>query len=200
MRRQGATCLVPRLVAGLLGMAMVLSAMPAAADTTPYAESFEEGWGGWDRDHDAPCEEDPTPCVVDWAIDRNNAAAFHGVWSLRAYLDGRDGAAAIWAEQQFDLLAMGPIHITLQFHLRDDGEGATAWPVVAYIGAQDPESGDAFSVVGQDGAAGWTAYVHDATVAPGIVWVAFGFRSASAEERIHDMDLVEMTLETSSIV
>lgn len=88
----------------------------------------------------------------------------------------------LWSEQQSDF---------------------NTWPVVGFVGTNDPEREVDFKVIGQtDQGAGWTRYSHREVIRSGPsgeVWVAFGFGATWETSRTHYLDLAKVKLRARSV-
>jgi hypothetical protein len=171
----------------------LLGSSPAAAAGGAYFFGFERGLRGWERDHQIDCEQDPEPCTFNWRIVRSTEQAKGGTTSLKATLDGTNDDGTIWLERQFDI--RGRTTVEVSFWLWSETEAdINTWPVVAYIGRQNPEHETDFTIVGQtDRKAGWSRYTLTRTVSGRNVWVAFGFGATWESERTYFLDSVRVT-------
>ena len=188
--------MVRSAIVATLVLALVLPVAPAQAGVFDFF-SFERNLQGWDRDHFIDCEQGPNPCDFNWRIRRSREQAQHGTHSLKAFLDGTNDDGTIWLERQFDTGSGAPATVVVTFWLRSEFQAdINTWPVVAYAGANNPETESDFTIVGQtEHRAGWSRYTLVQKVDPGPdgrVWAAFGFGATWESERTYFMDSVSV--------
>ncbi len=182
-----------------LPCALLLGTLSAqAAIVYSYQESFESSFGGWTPDHYISCEPS---CRFLWSITRSQDRASDGRTSLKGFLNGSHDDGTIWVERPFTLsqLRPGTYKVTVSFSLWSSAKAdVNTWPVVAYIGANNPEREADFPIIGRtQAAAGWTRYslTRSVTVSPTTpLWIAFGFGATWETSRTHFLDAVSVTV------
>ncbi|MBW3582050.1 MAG: hypothetical protein KY455_03030 [Euryarchaeota archaeon] len=188
------------LLVALLGLALPTTALPLPVAT--HSESFETGWGPWAADHQVQCEDDGT-CTLDWSLERFQGVARSGTWSLENHINGILDDGVVWAEAPLLATPGTPVPVSITFHvLSEVHSDVNNWGVVAYLGEEDPEREDDFTVVGQtDQGAGWRTFCHAAVVTPdadGKVWAAFGISVTWETPRTYYLDDVAVGIGEAS--
>lgn len=175
----------------------------ANAQTVPaYFESFESGFGGWVPDHHIGCEdpgEEPCPDPFEWSITRSTTQTFDGNTSLAGFLSGQFDDGTIWIERKFQSNPNSNITVSITFQLWSPTQSDfNTWPVVSYIGLDDPEKESDFTIIGSTNqVAGWKQYTYQkqlTTSSTGEVWVGFGFGATWETSRTYYMDLVSVDI------
>ena len=177
----------------------VESAPPPPPQPPPgYSESFEKSFGGWTPDHQIDCEPS---CTFNWSIERSTLQAHDGVVSLRGYLDGTNDDGTIWVERPFTVTPNSVISFEVNFYLWSENQSEiNQWPVVAYIGLNNPERESDFNIIGNtDEVAGWRQYSYTtslSTASAGVIWIAFGFGATWEIPRTYFLDSVSVQVNT----
>lgn len=200
-----------QLLVATFALAMVGTTAPAAVaaagpdpafPASTYQESFEEGFGGWEPDTDGRARAwEITRVPGDGDDGSGGPRCQDGVWCLSYYLNGWNDEGTIWVERQFSVPTGSDLRIDMSFWLLNQSSSpVNAWPVVAYLGLDDPTELPDFTVVGNtQETVGWHQYFHTQDVATGDadqVWIAFGFGATWEVERTHLLDLVEVDIIT----
>jgi hypothetical protein len=170
-------------------------ASPASSGTL-YSESFETGLADWKADHHLVNETLDWP--LEWHFKINDTYSFNGTSSVEAYLNGDHEEGTIWLEHSFQTLKSIEVEIKLSFHLFTHiYSDITSWPVLGYIGLDNPETTSEFEVLNPDENVDiWWYYSLTKTITTdetGLIWVAFGYGATWDSERTYFFDLVELS-------
>jgi hypothetical protein len=179
-------------VAAAAGLLMALT-LPASAAAPIAVESFEAGFGQWRSDTDgrAPVS----------SVTITSERAFHGLRSVKIFMDGRQDDGTTWLEASFTGPPSTQVRVTLSFQLWSLAAGvAGGWNVVGFAGPRDPEAEADFTRIGvTEVKAGWLPYGGGWTFrtdSTGRFWVALGTSVIWEVQKAHLVDLVRVDLVT----
>lgn len=158
--------------------------------------TFERTIDPW-RPDGADLDEPP----VTWSIERTDAFANQGDWSVGYHLENLNDAGKIWIETAVSGLTPGiayDVRIAFDF---GSGDGAVnAWQILAGASDADPESIQDLTVRGSTespagaGAFAWSRKAYEATVTTtdGVLWIAIGVWGTSEFTRDYGVDQVDV--------
>jgi hypothetical protein len=172
---------------------LVALAGPASA-VTLTVESFEAGFGQWQPDTDGRAPSS--------SVTISSAQAFHGIRSVRIFMDGRQDDGTTWVETRFNGPPSTTVRVTVSFQLWSPGQGvAGGWNVVAVAGTGDPEAEADFTRLGPtEVKAGWRPYGAGWTFrtdSTGQFWVALGTSVIWEVQKAHFIDQIRVDLVTT---
>lgn len=196
----------------LLGEAVSLltqssSLYPSLSDQTQQ-ESFETGFGGWEKGAWMP------PGKA-WSLERVqerpkvNPPPYDGKWEIAAYQDGRGDDGTVWLTKAFRAEPNSQYEINLSFYLWSSQKSVgNQWSVVTYEGLVKPEIKNSpdqwrfFEEIGYTNeVAGWKQYSYRKVITTGprnSIWLAFGQHVNWETERTYYWDLVEVQIKNIS--
>ena len=132
-----------------LGTALAGCALPGSSDGDDgplFEASFEEGFDWETAAHIGP-EEDVAD--FEWAIERSDAQASDGDWSLSAFTEGDHDDGTAWATTE--LSPGGTAAFEVSFEAWSESESFNILRnVVAYLGPEPPETEQDFPDPGQN--------------------------------------------------
>jgi hypothetical protein len=180
------------LIAGLL---VTFAAPAGAANAQTIVESFEVGFGRWQPDSDGRAPK--------WSVTRSTEHAYHGVHSVRIFMDGRHDDGTTWLETGIIAQPYSTVTVTLSFQLWSDQKAfAGNWGVVAAVGSRNPETEGDFTRIGwTEQRAGWQPYGGSWKVTAGgngMIWVAVGTTVYWEVDKRHLVDYVRVDVAPTS--
>jgi hypothetical protein len=164
-----------------------------------YTEGFEEHFGGWTGDADAPPDPNNPWSLVDWNVSRVNSPVKSGQYSMKLYIDGRQDDGTVWIEKMLSAKRNSEMHVKISFDFYSESESFNVIAaVVCFAGTSDPEAEADFTILGQaNEISGWKRYTHTASLktgSSGEVWVAVGISVRWETKMTYNLDDLEVTI------
>jgi hypothetical protein len=187
------------LIVGILILVSVLAAWHFHSEPVMYNESFEQDFGGWIENADAPPDPNNPGRYVAWNVSRVMYPAHSGQYSLSLYVDGRQDDGLVWVEKKILVKKNSQIQIKVSFEFYSEQESFNVIAsVCAYAGISTPEVEADFAVLGQaNEVAGWKNYVYETILQAsysGEIWVAVGITVRWETEMTYNIDDVTVTI------
>lgn len=174
------------LAVGLL-VTFAVPAEPAIAQTN--IESFEAGFGRWQPDSDGRAPK--------WSVARSTEHAYHGVYGVRIFMEGRQDDGTTWLETGVSVKPYTTVTVSVSFQLWSDSRAAAGnWGVVAAAGNRNPEAESDFKPIGYtEQRAGWQPYGGSWKITSnhtGMIWVAVGTTVLWEVDKRHLVDYLRV--------
>ena len=192
-----------------LGTALAGCSLPGnddGGDGPVFSESFEENLDGWETAAHIGPEEDVAD--FEWAIERADAQAVDGDWSLSVFTEGDHDDGTAWATTELSPGAVEAFDVTFEAWSESESFN-TLRNVVAYLGPEAPETEQDFPDPGQnssnvDGAPygglreplhlneGWHEYgfTWEPASVPGTLYLSLGVSVVWEADATHYLDSV----------
>jgi len=119
----------------------------SGGDELRLVESFEEGFEDWETAAHIGPEEDVAD--FDWAIERSQAQAVDGDWSLSVFTEGDHDDGTAWATTEVDPGEADAFEVTFDAWSESESFN-TLRNVVAYLGPEAPTTEEEFPAPGQN--------------------------------------------------
>ncbi|MEM2912069.1 MAG: hypothetical protein QXM52_00100 [Candidatus Bathyarchaeia archaeon] len=179
------------LIVGILGI------LNKSSNSQAIRESFENGFGEWSADADVPPDPNNPSYPVEWHVNRVTNVPRSGQYSLKFFIDGRQNEGTVWIEKKINVKKHTQIQVKVSFWLYSEQESFNTIAIVcAYLGAENPEVEEDFTVIGATNeVAGWKNYTHVVdlnTGSSGEIWVAVGISVRWETQMTYYIDDIEV--------
>lgn len=189
------------LLAGLAGASLAVAGCDVGS-SEPFvrrtlAFTFESTLVPWEADG---TDLDDPP--VTWSIERSDARAEEGAWSVRYELENLNDAGKIWLETALGGLTPGVTYqVQIEFDFGSDDGAVNAWALVAGASDDDPETAADLdthltATLSPSGAGifAWDRkeFTTTVTTTDGQIWFAIGVWGTSEFTRTYFVDNVDI--------
>jgi hypothetical protein len=177
----------------LLILAVFIALVITPWNRMRYYENFEKGFGDWVADADVPSDPNNPGSPVAWSVSLDSTLAANSTYSLKFFIDGRQGDEAAWIERKIPLAANSTVNVLVTFKLYSETASVNPLAVAcAYVGLDNPENESQFAIVGNTNeVAGWKVYSYTTTIMlrdKVEAWVAVGIKVRCKTEMVFNID------------